>query len=380
MFRMLLLGLAGVFGIAGYIWYASPPPKQPGPPKMQPVAVSTTPAVKRDVPVLLYGIGAAQALNTVQIRSRVDGALDVVNFQEGQRVKKGEVLARIDPRLYEAALNQAKAKLAQDQAQLITDRKDMERNQTLNTQRFASQQAVDQITAKVDVDKAVIEADKALISTAQTNLDYTTITAPFDGLMGLRNIDPGNIIRASDTTPIATITQHEPIFVLFTLPENQFAQVREALRRGDVPVKALDENGKRVIANGLLRVVDNQIDQTTGTIRLKAQFPNADDELWPGQFTPAQVQAGIEKGAVVVPTASIQRGPNGVYVWLATPDGHAIMQPIKPGAVFEGITVAETGVKEGDQIIISNQYRLQQNSPLTLDTQPVASNEGNGRS
>lgn len=380
MFRVLFLGLLAIAGAWLYIRYAAPLPKAQAPAQPAPVAVEVTPATRRDVPVVLSGIGAAQALNTVQIKSRVDGALDAVNFQEGQRVSKGEVLAKIDPRLYEAALNQAKAKLEQDQAQLTADQKDLERNQQLIKQHFASQQTVDQLAAKVGVDRALIDADKAAIASAQTNLDYTTITAPFDGLMGIRNIDPGNIVHASDNTPIATLSQHEPIFVLFTLPEGQFAEVKEALRRGDVPVKALDQNGGKPIASGGLRVVDNQIDQTSGTIRLKALFQNKNDELWPGQFTPVQVQVGTKKDAIVVPTASLQRGPSGVFVWVAKPDGRAAMRLVETGPAFEDVTVAEKGVAVGDQIITSNQYRLQPDARIRTEAEPVASNERSGRS
>lgn len=379
MFRFLLVGLLAVFGFSAYIWYTAPAAKQDAPKQPAQVPVSTTLAIRRDIPVLLSGIGTVQALNTVQIRSRVDGTLDEVNFKEGQKVHQGDVLVRIDPRLYKAALDQAKAKLAQDQAQLVSDQKDLERSQQLVTRQYATQQSVDQLTAKVGVDKALIEADKAQIASAQTNLDYTTITAPFTGMIGLRNIDPGNIVHASDTAPIATLTQHEPIYVLFTLPEAQFEQVRDALHKGDVPTIAMDQNGKKKIASGSLRVVDNQIDQTSGTIRLKAEFPNKDGALWPGQFAPIQIQVGVEKDSVVFPTAALQRGPDGLYVWLAKPDGHAAMQPVQTGASFEGVTVAEKGISEGDRIITSNQYKLHPNVNIRVDVQPVAANDSSGR-
>jgi len=238
---------------------------------------------------------------------------------------------------------------------------------------------VDQLTAKVGVDRALIEADQANIRTAQTNLSYTTITAPFSGRIGIRNLDPGNIVKANDTVFIATLTQRHPIALIFTLPEFQLSAVREAQRAGDVPVIAMDQEGKEPIAKGKLQVIDNQVDQATGTIRLKAVFDNQDDALWPGQYAPVQVQVGIRKKAVTVPTAALQRGPNGLFVWVATPDMRAAMAPVEAGPTYEGLTVAKKGINEGDQVIISNQYRLQPNVRLELNTQPVAANEVAGR-
>jgi membrane fusion protein, multidrug efflux system len=379
MLRVLLIGLLAVAGAAGYAWYVAPPPKAKVAAAPAPVTVSTTPALKRDVPVLLSGIGTVQALNMVQLRSRVDGTLDQVNFQEGQQVKKDDVLATIDPRLFQAALDQAKAKRAQDQAQLESDLKDLERSRQLSEQRFASQQSFDQLTAKVGVDRALISADDAAIRTAQTNLSYTSIAAPFPGRIGLRSVDPGNIVRANDTGFIATLTQQHPISLVFTLPESQLSAVRDAKRAGDVPVIAYDQDGNKAIAKGILQVIDNQVDQATGTIRLKAQFENEDDALWPGQFTPVRVEVGIKRNAITVPTAALQRGPNGIFVWVATADQRAMMATIVPGASYDNVTVAEKGVAEGDQIITSNQYRLQPNSRVKADAVPVATNDAAGR-
>ncbi len=379
MFRVLLIGLLAVAGAAGYIWYIAPP----APPKVvvapPPVTVSTVVAARRDIPVLLSGIGTVQALNTVQLRSRVDGALDQVNFQEGQQVKKDDVLATIDPRLFQAALDQAKAKKAQDEAQLVSDQKDLERSRQLSEQRFASQQSFDQLTAKVGVDKALIAADEAAISTAQTNLSYTTITAPFPGRIGLRSVDPGNLVRANDTAFIATLTQQHPIALVFTLPEAELATVRDAQRAGPVKVIAYDQDGRKPIATGKLFVIDNLVDQGTGTIKLKALFDNEDDALWPGQYTPVKVEVGIRKNAVTIPTVALQRGPNGLFAWVAKPDQRAAMAPIDAGTNYESFTVAEKGINEGDLIIVSNQYKLQPNVRVKVETQPVAANEGSGR-
>lgn len=380
MFRVLIFGLFAVLSAAGVIWYIAPPPQPKAAAAPPPVTVSTAVALRQDVPVLLQGIGTVQALNTVQLRSRVDGTLDQVNFEEGQQVKKDDVLARIDPRLFQAALDQAIAKKAQDEAQLVSDLKDLERSRQLSEQKFASQQAVDQLTAKVGVDRALIAADEAAIRTAQTNLSYTTITAPFPGRMGLRNVDPGNIVRANDTTTfIATLTQQHPITLVFTLPEAYLSAVRGAQKAGEVPVIAYDQDGRNSIARGKLMVVDNLVDQASGTIRLKALFQNEDDALWPGQYTPVRVQVGVKRNAVTVPTAALQRGPNGLFVWVARPDNTAVMASIELGPSSETITVAEKGVAEGDRIITSNQYRLQPNAKVRTDGQPVAANEASGR-
>ena len=265
MLRILFVGLIAVAAVSGYLWYSAPVPQPRAASAPPAVIVAATPATARDIPVLLSGIGTVQALNTVQIRSRLDGTLDKVNFEEGQQVKQGDILAIIDPRLYQAALDQAKAKLAQDQAQLLSDEKDLERSRQLSQQKFASQQSVDQLTAKVGVDRALIEADQAFIRTAETNLSYTTITAPFSGRVGLRAVDPGNIVKANDTSAfIATLTQQHPIGLVFTLPEAQLSAIREAQRAGDVPVIAMDQDGKKPIAKGKLQVIDNQVDQGDG--------------------------------------------------------------------------------------------------------------------
>jgi membrane fusion protein, multidrug efflux system len=379
MLRVLVAGLFVVLGVAGYISYIAPPPKT-AKATAAPIVVTTVGAIKRDVPILLEGIGTVQALYTVQLRSRVDGTLDQVNFVEGQQVKKDAVLATIDPRLFQAALDQAKAKKAQDEAQLVSDEKDLERARQLSEQRFASQQSFDQLTAKVGVDRALIQADAAAIKTAETNLSYTTITAPFPGRIGLRAVDPGNIVRANDTTAfIATLTQQHPITLVFTLPEFHLAAVRDAQRAGNVPIFAYDQDAKKAIATGKLAVIDNQVDQGSGTIRLKAIFDNEDDALWPGQYAPVKVQVNLKRNAVTVPAVAVQRGPSGLYVWLATPDGHARMAPFEAGATFDNVMIGEKGLAEGDQIITSNFYRLQPNSPIKVDAKPVAANDTGGR-
>ncbi len=376
---LIVLAAAG----GAYYWYHGAGPeaartvRSAGRPAV-PVTVAV--AARRSVPIYLTGLGTVQPTLSVGIHSQVDGKLQEVMFTEGQHVKKGDVIATIDPRLFKAALDQAIAKKAQDEAQLVTDLKDLDRSKQLATQQFASQQIVDQLTAKVGVDKALIEADEAAIRTAETNLGYTSITAPFSGRIGLRNVDPGNIVRANDTTTfIATLTQVRPIAVVFTLPEGYLPAIRSAQRRGDVRVIAYDQDNNKPIATGKLAVIDNLVNQASGTIRLKAIFENTDDALWPGQYTPARVEVEMRRDALTIPTAALQRGPNGLFVWVATPDNKAVMAAVEAGPSFEALTVVEKGIAEGDRIIVSNQYRLQPNVKVKVDIQPVAANEQAGR-
>jgi multidrug efflux system membrane fusion protein len=285
------------------------------------------------------------------------------------------VLAVIDPRVYRAALDQARAKLAQDQAQLESDRRDLERNTQLAERSFASKQIVDQQRAAVAKGEALVEADKAAIQSAQVQLDYTTITAPFDGRVGIRGVDAGNIVRPTDATPIATLTQHQPISVLFSLPEAQLAQLRKAQAAGQGEILAYDPDGNSKIATGKLQVVDNQIDPQTGTIRLKAEFENTDNALWPGQFVPVKVRITTRQDIVALPSAVIQRGPEGLYVWVVGSDKKAKMAPVKTGPVQDDKTIVESGISPGDRVITAGQYRLQPNSVVQFEEPKISATE-----
>jgi multidrug efflux system membrane fusion protein len=370
---VLLSLLAG-----GAYWYAVAP-KQAAEQKPArgpaPVAVSVVSASREDMPIFLSALGSVHAANTVQIRPMIEGPLQRVDFIEGQEVKKGDVLAVIDPRIYKASLDQARAKLAQDQAQLESDRRDLERNTQLAERSFASKQIVDQQRAAVAKGEALVEADQAAIQSAQVQLDYTTITAPFDGRVGIRGVDAGNIVRPSDTTPIATLTQHQPISVLFSLPEAQLAQLRKAQAAGQGEVLAYDPEGGSRIATGKLQVVDNQIDPQTGTIRVKAEFENEDNALWPGQFVPVKIRISTRQGIVALPSAVIQRGPEGLYVWLVGPDRKAKMAPVKTGPVQDDKTIVESGISPGDRVITAGQYRLQPNSVVQFEEPKVSATE-----
>ena len=332
---------------------------------------------RQDVPIYLTGLGTVQASFTVGIHSQVDGKLQEVLFTEGQHVKKGDVLAKIDPRLFQAALDQAKAKKAQDQAQLTSAEKDLARSKTLVLSNITSQQIVDQQQGKVDQLKAAIAADEAMIQTAQTQLEYTTITAPSDGRMGVRLVDPGNIVHANDQGSLATLVLTQPSAVMFTLPARYLDDVRDAMARGPVEVTAYDQDNRRALATGKLLLVDNMIDQATATIRLKAMFPNEDEKLWPGEFVNAHVLLDTRGNAVVVPSAAVQRGPQGLFVWTVTAKNLAEPRPIEVGPTYEGLTVVASGLSGGERIVTDGQYKLQRDAPVTVTSPPMAGAGGN---
>ena len=284
------LGIVLAAAAGGFLWNRPAVDAANGAVPASPPAVPVTveAVARRDLPIYLAGLGTVQAENTISILSQVDGRLQSVDFLEGQEVHKGDVLARIDPRPYQAALDQAKAKKAQDEAQLVGAQKDLVRFQELAARKFGTAQNVDRQVAVVDQLKATIEADAAAIESAQTRLDYTVITASIDGRIGLRRVDAGNIVHAADTTPIAILTQTHPASVVFTLPERNLAAVRQAMARGPVKVVAYDQDNVSAIGTGTLVLIDNEIDQTSSTIRLKATFPNQDEALWPGEFVHAR--------------------------------------------------------------------------------------------
>jgi len=340
------------------------------------VPVSVAAASRQDVPIYLTGLGTVQALFTVGIHAQVDGKLQDVFFKEGQRVKKGDVLAKIDPRLYQAALDQAKARKAQDDAALVAAQKDMVRYQTLVLKNFETQQNVDQQQAKVDQAKAAIDADAAAIETAQTNLDYTDIVAPSDGRMGVRMVDPGNIVHASDQGMIAILTQTEPSAVLFTLPAQTLDDVREAMAQGAVAVAAYDRDNVRLLSGGTLSTIDNLIDQATATYRLKAMFTNADEKLWPGEFVNARLLLGTRKDVVVIPPPAVQRGPHGLFAWVLKPDNTVEPRPIQTGTTTGDRTIVTSGLDDGDRVVTDGQYKLQANTPVTITAPPTAATPG----
>jgi len=367
--RSVLLSVV-VLAVGGAgVWYAlqgPEPVRADRAPARPAVQVSVASVTRRDMPIYLSGLGTAQAEYTVGIHSQVDGKLLEVKFTEGQHVKKGDVLVKIDPRLYQAALDQANAKKAQDEAGLVAAQKDLQRFKTLALKSFETQQNVDQQQAKVDQAKASIAADDAAIETAQTQLDYTTITAPTDGRIGVRLVDPGNLVRASDQGSIATLTRTQPLAVIFTLPARTLDDVRDALARGPVEVTAFDQDNRRALGTGRLLLIDNQIDQTTATIRLKAMFANADEKLWPGEFVNARLLVETRAGALVVPSTAVQRGPDGLFTWVVGDDNVAQPRKIEVGPATGDLTIVTSGVSAGERVVTDGQYKLQKDSPVTI--------------
>jgi membrane fusion protein, multidrug efflux system len=348
-----------------YVLPGAEPAKAARPSGPAPIPVTTAIASKRDLPVYLTGLGAVQASFTVGIRPQVDGKLETVLFTEGQQVKKGDVLARIDPRLFVAALDQAKAKRMQDEALLSSAQKDLSRSRTLVDKSFQTQQVVDQQQARVDQLRASIDADVAAIETAQTQLDYTLITAPSDGRMGVRNIDPGNIVHASDSAAIVALTLTRPSAVIFTLSARSLNDVRDALARGPVEVTAFSQDNTRALGKGTLLLIDNFVDQASATMRLKAMFANEDDRLWPGDFVNARVLIDIKKDVIAIPAPAIQRGPDGIFTWVVKPEGTVEPRPIKVGPTTGDQTLVTSGLSEGERVVVNGQYKLRPGSRVT---------------
>jgi membrane fusion protein, multidrug efflux system len=359
-----------------WYWTQGPEPARAAKAATRPaVPVSIATAARQDVPIYLTGLGTVQASFTVAIHAQVDGKLQEVFFQEGQRVKKGDVLAKIDPRLYQAALDQAKAKKAQDEAALIAALKDLERFKAMLVKHFETEQNVDQQQAKVDQTKAGLDADAAAIESAQTNLDYTDIKAPSEGRMGVRMVDPGNIVHANDQASIAILTQTQPSFVLFTLPAQTLDGVREAIARGAVQVAAYDRDNAKLLGTGTLSMIDNQIDPATATYRLKAIFNNEDEKLWPGQFVNARLLLETRKDVVVIPRFAVQRGPRGLFTWVVKQDNTVEARPIQTSATTGNDTIVTSGVNDGERVVTDGQYKLQINAPVTI-TAPRTAAQG----
>jgi multidrug efflux system membrane fusion protein len=289
-------------------------------------------------------------------------------------VKKGDVLAQIEPRLFQAALDQAKAKRSQDVATLGAAEKDLERSRTLVVRSVATQQTVDQQQARVDQLKAAIEADDAAIETAQTQLDFTAIRAPSDGRIGVRLVDPGNLVHANDSRPIANLVLTQPSAVLFTLPMQVLDDLRDAMARGPVEVTAFDQNNRRLLSTGRLLLIDNAIDQATATIRLKAMFDNADERLWPGEFVNARVTLETRRNVIAMPTSVVQRGPQGLFAWIVNADNVVEPRRIELGPASGNLTVVNAGLAEGDRVVIDGQYKLQVNTRVTITSPSVAAN------
>ena len=352
-----MLGLASAGGIALYLARDSAAANRPAP-TVLPVPVVADAVRSQDVPIYVTGIGTVQAFNTVTIRTRVDGQVDKVAFTEGQDVKVGDLLAQIDPRPFQAQLEQAQAQKASHEAQLADAQIDLKRFSNLAKSGAATGQSVDTQKALVAQLEANVQADQAAIDNATVQLGYTTITAPIAGRTGLRLVDQGNIVHATDQTGLVVLTQIEPISLIFTLPEDALPDVAHAMAQGPLRVLAFSRDDKTELGDGTLALIDNQIDQTTGTIRLKATFANKDHALWPGQFVNARLFLAVRHDGVTVPAAVVQRGPQGTFAYVIKPDSTVEMRPISVAQLRDGVALIDTGLRAGEQVVVDGQYKL----------------------
>jgi len=380
-----VLVIAAASAVAWYNadrWWPAPPPPGRGNQANAIIPVVAGEVVQRDVPIYLTGLGSVVAFNTATVKPQVDGKLIKVNFQEGQDVRAGDVLALIDPRPFEATLRQMEANQKRDQAQLANARADLARYLDLSRRDFASRQSVDTQQAQVGQLEASVASDQAQIDNARVNLDYTTIRAPFDGRTGIRLVDAGNVVHATDTTGLVIVTQVQPISVVFTLPADNLPAVSRAAASGPLPVLAFSRDNQSKLGEGTLAVIDNMIDATTGTVKIKATFANAERALWPGQFVNARLLVDTRRNGVAVPAAVVQRGPQGTYAFVIKSDQTVEMRPIVVEQVQDGAALIADGLKPGERVVIDGQYRLQPGSkvaPSERGKPPAISEEGEGK-
>jgi multidrug efflux system membrane fusion protein len=346
----------------------------------QAIPVSVEKVGAHDVPITSVGIGTVQAFNTVTIRARVDGELVKVAYKEGQDVKKGDLLAQIDPRPYQAALDFALANLAKDRAMQANARRDFGRYRDTAEKGYSSRQQLDTQTAAVDAATATVEADEATVENARVQLGYTSIVSPLDGVTGIRLIDQGNIVHATDANGLVVITQVRPIAVIFTLPQAMLPQVVAAQAKGPVAVTALDADGAAEIGAGNLELIDNQIDPTTGTIRLKASFANENRALWPGEFVNIRLQTDVIHNGLTVSSRAVQRGPKGFFVFVVKPDRTVEPRPVTVGAEDRGRMLIAGGLATGETVVVDGQLRLRAGAAVTLSGDKTAVTERPGGS
>jgi multidrug efflux system membrane fusion protein len=371
----LLIAAVGIAGYFGWQRYggehaAQVDTQKRAAPARPAVPVKIAPVEKADFPVYLTGLGTVQGFNTVLVRTRVDGQINRIAFNEGQFVKEGDTLVEIDPRPFQATLDQAKAKKAQDEANLANANLDLQRFTRLG--EFATRQQTDTQRSTVAQLTAQIASDDAAIANAQTQLDYATVKAPFSGVAGLRQVDVGNIVNAATQTGIVTIAQIEPITVIFTAPEDQLPDIKAALAAAPPKTIALSTDGKRVLSTGTLALINNQVDTSSGTIRLKAVFDNKDHALWPGQSVSTRLLVRTLKDATVVPDDAVQHGSDGLYAYTVNQDNKAELRKIKVSQSIDGRSVVDEGLSPGQQVITAGQYKV---SPGTLVSTAVASSD-----
>jgi multidrug efflux system membrane fusion protein len=366
---MLIAAFVLVAALAGALlaWTSQSNSKSPPASSAQaPVPIAAATAELKDVPVYLTGLGTVQAFNTVTVNTRVDGQLDKIDFTEGHDVKAGDVLAEIDPHPFRAALDLAQATKAKDMAQLANAKIDLQRYQ--KAPLGSTQQQIDTQAALVQQLEATVQADQANIEAAQVQLGYTSIKAPLSGRLGTRLLDQGNIVHATSTTGLVVITQLQPISVVFSLPQDQLQEVIHQMESTSTPLRVVAQgrDDQQQLATGTLALVDNQIDQTTGSVRLKATFPNRNYALWPGQYVNIQLLLRMLPQVVTVPSTAVQRGADGMYVYVIKQDSTVAMQPVTVGQMTNGLSVINQGLGPSVQIVASGQYRLQPGSRIQV--------------
>lgn len=378
---VMALVLCAAGGAAALYGASPPPPSTASAAAPAPVPAVTAQVRKQDVPITLTGVGTVNALNVATIRSQVTGYLQSADFKEGQFVRRGDVLARIDPRIYQARLEQAQAQLAKDQALLANQKTNLARNEPLLQKGFATDQQVVSERAQIAQSESALKGDQAAINYAQTELDFATLRAPFDGVTGIRRVDIGNIINPTDPSGIVVLTQVQPISVLFTLPTRDIAAVQAALTRGPVAAIAYDQSGDRKLDIGTLLLINNQADPKSGTVQLKAIFPNAERQLWAGSFVNAEVTTSVEKGALTIPANALQVSDKGQFVYVVGADDTVAVRPVKVRQRTRGVALVAEGLKDGETVVVQGQYRLKPGTriaPASPDQVPDTSTASAG--
>jgi multidrug efflux system membrane fusion protein len=367
--------------VAGSIWavrsrQAAAARKQASAPKPGsfPIPIVAGVVMKKDVPIYLDGLGTVQAFNSVSVHVRVDGQLQKVAFTEGQQVKAGDFLAQIDPEPFKAQLGQAVAKKHEDDAQFVNAQVQLERDTDLLKQKIVSQQDYDTQKALTVQLEAAVKADQAAIDSANVQLNYTRVISPIDGRTGIRLVDQGNIVHATDQNGLVVITQLHPISVVFTVPEQKVSAIQKEKAVRPLQVLAVDRDNRTVLGKGELAVVDNQIDTTTGTIRMKATFPNEDGQLWPGQFVNTRLLLNVRTNGLVVPASVVQRGQEGPYAFIITEASTVEMRPVKAGQIENGEVLIEEGLQPGERVVVDGQFKLQNGSKV----KPAENGTGKG--
>jgi len=351
---------------AAAIWYAARPASSTSPPETTspqaaiPIVAATV--TTGDVPIYLRGVGTVAAYNTDIVRSQIQGQITQIAFVEGQSVKAGDLLAQIDPRPYRAQIEQLTANLERDKAQLKNAQANLARTTQLGDKGYATQQLVENQQAQVAELESTVKADQAQIDQANVQLSYTRLTSPIPGITGVRRIDVGNVIHPTDANGLVVVTQVEPISLLFTLPEAELPQIQEQMVKGPLKVIAYSQDGRMKLDEGRLLLVDNEIAQATGTIQLKAEFPNAAHRLWPGLLVNAALLIDTRKDGLTIAASAVQQGPNGSYVYVVRPDGIAVLRPVKVAQIDHGRALIDAGLATNETVVIDGQYRLQDGS------------------